>query len=455
MKKIALLGGSLNPPGLHHRKMAERLAALPFIDEVVIVPCGPRPDKGSVNDVDSIHRAVMADITFKGIPKVTVDLFDLENGTFTRTCKLDDIYREKGEIWHVVGTDLVRGGNTGGSKIQRKWVKGTEIWNRIRFIVFNRPNFACGTTDYPPNNTIIDGFDGSSSLIRENIFRHESFEHLVAPEVANYIKRFGLYRGVIPPKSARFELDKPRVLIVADEYNPQALEIAGQYKPLADDNNPNCVLVIGGDGTMLRAIRGNWRKRLPFVGINTGHRGFLMNSIADVPRNLILKDWTIEQSPLLFTEFLNCDGEWRNTLAFNDVWVERDGGMSVSLEVKINGITRISKLEGDGILLATSAGSTAYANKMGAIPFRNSTNLVLVGSHANWDSAYLSISDEVELKNLEPEKRPIRAFADSVPLGNVLVARMRVSRIAAAELVFSPQNNIAEKLLQIQFPQRP
>ena len=179
-----------------------------------------------------------------------------------------------------------------------------------------------------------------------------------------------------------------------------------------------------------------------------------MNSIADIPADLILKDWTIEQSPLLFVEVLCTDGKWRDTLAFNDAWVERDGGMSVALEIKINKITRIPRLEGDGILLATSAGSTAYANKMGAIPFRNSTNLVLVGSHANWGNAYLSIGDEVEFKNLEPEKRPIRAFADSVPLGNILAMRMRVSRIAAAELVFSPQNNITEKLLQIQFPQK-
>ena len=39
----------------------------------------------------------------------------------------------------------------------------------------------------------------------------------------------------------------------------------------------NLIVVIGGDGTMLHAIREHWRSRLPFLGVNAGHLGFLLN----------------------------------------------------------------------------------------------------------------------------------------------------------------------------------
>ena len=60
--RLALFGGSFNPPGLHHRQIAETLAR--HFDEVIVIPCGPRPDKPITNDVEPIHRAALADLTF-------------------------------------------------------------------------------------------------------------------------------------------------------------------------------------------------------------------------------------------------------------------------------------------------------------------------------------------------------------------------------------------------------
>src|SRR5262249_19495038 len=104
-KTIAVFGGSFNPPGLHHRRIAEELTK--HFDEVIIVPHGPRPDKTMVNDVESIYRAAMTDLTFRGLPRVRVELFDLEQSTFTRTHILQSMFGEQGELSHVVGTDLI------------------------------------------------------------------------------------------------------------------------------------------------------------------------------------------------------------------------------------------------------------------------------------------------------------------------------------------------------------
>lgn len=73
-RKIALFGGSFNPPHLTHRKIVEILAYL--FDGVKVIPCGPRPEKLTTNDIAPIHRAVMADLTFSDIaPNVDVELF--------------------------------------------------------------------------------------------------------------------------------------------------------------------------------------------------------------------------------------------------------------------------------------------------------------------------------------------------------------------------------------------
>ena len=60
MSTIAVFGGSFDPPGLHHRRIVEEVRK--HFDSVVVVPCGPRPDKQL--DIEPIHRAALADLTF-------------------------------------------------------------------------------------------------------------------------------------------------------------------------------------------------------------------------------------------------------------------------------------------------------------------------------------------------------------------------------------------------------
>ena len=59
------------------------------------------------------------------------------------------------------------------------------------------------------------------------------------------------------------------------------MEWAGRFADVVLED-PNRILVIGGDGVMLHAIRKYWRMRLPFFGINTGHLGFLLNDPQEI-----------------------------------------------------------------------------------------------------------------------------------------------------------------------------
>lgn len=457
-KRIAVFGGSFNPPGLHHRALAAELTR--HFDEVVIVPCGPRPDKPTTNDVDPVHRAIMNDIAFRGLDRVRLELFDLEHSTFTRTHELQEMFEKEGEVWHVVGGDLIRCGGEQTSFIHRVWDRGNEIWGSYKFAVVPRRGFEYDASDLPPNAEVIPveiDIDGSSFAVREKAFRRERLDGLVTPEVASYIDRYRLYRGTVVGRSANWVFE-PRLKIFYDERNPKATEIANQYKKF-ESESPNCIMVVGGDGTMLQAIRSLWRERLPFFGINAGHLGFLLNSCETVPENVVPPDGLmLRHMPLLYVETQTVDGETRSDLAFNDTWVERAASQTAWVEVKINGQVRIPKLVSDGVLLATAAGSTAYARSMGASPLlADSPAMVLVGSNVmmppGFRSALLSLDADIELTSLGGEKRPLDAYVDGVHQGRVVALRARASRIAAVEIAFCSATDMAEKIARLQFPQ--
>lgn len=457
-KKIAIFGGSFDPPGLHHYEIAKALSEQ--FDEIIIVPCGPRPDKITTNDVETIHRATMVDLTFRPLKNVEVELFDLENATFTRTHDLEEKFSQRGELWHVIGTEWIDGGSQNKSAIQLFWEKGTEVWQKLKFAVITREGFTCKKEDLPPKHKLIPlSFTGSSAKIREEIFRHNSINSLVTLEVAQYIKRYGLYRGRIPNRLTKFSLTEPRLMIVLDERNQKAIELAKGFQKFEDLTNPNCILVVGGDGTMLRAIRQHWQLRLPFLGVNAGHLGFLLNDPQEIlPASVPTTDLLLRQLPLLYVETETEEGIKQTALAFNDTWVERSSSQTAWLEIKLNGEIKLAKLVADGALVATAAGSTAYARAMGAMPLLADTPaLILVGSNVmdppNWKSALLSYDSQVEIRNLNINKRPIIAYVDGLCQGNAKNMLIRVSRIAAAELAFFPGHDMAEKIAQIQFPQ--
>ena len=456
-KRIAIFGGSFNPPGVHHRRLAEKLA-LSF-DEVRIIPCGPRPDKEVTNSVPPIFRAALTDITFGGLRRVIVDLFDLENNEFARNCDLQARFEASGEVWHVVGTDLVAGGARGKSAIQQTWKNGRKLWQSARFAVFTRPGFPVSKTDLPPHHELIEfSTPGSSTGVRERIGRGESVSSLVTPRALEYIERYGLYRAPIPSTWSPGSLEGTGYLLEADKKNPKAVAATRRLNAHSSKGDgARFILTIGGDGAMLRSIREHWRKRLPFFGINAGHLGFLMNQSSDAkPGSFPPGKVIFRQLPMLYLEFEDEHGKITTDYGFNDAWIERSTSQSAWLEVTVNGVRRIPKLVSDGALVSTAAGSTAYARSMGASPLLADTPAwLLVGSNvmepANWKSALLSTDTTIEVRSLDAKKRPIVAFVDGKPHGKVISFRARISRAAAVELVFRSSHDMAEKIAAIQF----
>lgn len=455
-RRIALFGGSFNPPGLHHRRIAEMLAQ--HFDEVRVIPCGPRPDKPDINTVPAVFRAALCDITFSGLERVIVDLFDLEQDTFTRNHALEKHYSSVGEIWHVVGADWLAGGAQGQSAIQTGWEQGSEMWQRSRFAVLTRPGHDLDTNDLPPQHEFFScEMEESSTKIRDLLLYGQNARHLLNEHAHDYIERYGLYRGTNPATWSRGTLEHAHCLIEIDSRNARAIEWGKKIAVHSKDANPDFIVALGGDGTMLRAIREHWRKRLPFFGVNAGHLGFLMNAPEQVlqapfpPQDVIFR-----QLPLLYVEIETDNGEIHSTYAFNDAWVERATSRSAWLDIHVNGIPRLPRLVSDGALVSTAAGSTAYARSMGASPLLADTPAwLLVGSNvmepANWKSALLSTDAHVEIKCLEPQFRPVIAYVDGIAQGKVRTLSARLSRAATVEIAFLANRDMAEKIAAIQF----
>jgi nicotinate (nicotinamide) nucleotide adenylyltransferase len=455
--QIAVFGGSFNPPGRHHRLMAELLAK--DYDKVLVVPCGPRPDKLTTQDIDLVYRAALVDLAFQDVPKVEIDNSDLEYAIFTRTHDLQQRYETRGELWHLIGADLAEGGGQGKSFIHRVWQDGARLWNELNFIVVMRPGYDLPPEDRPPNHRILEfGDEGSSTTIRENIFRRVNVGNSVDPAVNEYIERYGLYRGRIPNRMTRWKFEEPRVFLFADERNARAKSWKEQFRAYEVTDKPNCILVFGGDGTMLRAIRKYRHMRVPFLGLNAGHLGFLLNNAEMILQSPFPpKDLVLRQLPLLYVETIDEAGRYAKEYAFNDAWIERSTSQSAWLELSVNGRIRIPKLVCDGALLATPSGSTAYAMSMGASPLLADTQgWLIVGSNvmspASWKSALLAPDAAIELRSLDKDKRPINAFVDGRALGKVDLFRVRLSRTATVELGFVPSHDIAEKIADVQFP---
>jgi NAD+ kinase len=456
-QRIAIFGGSFNPPGRHHRLIAERLAD--DFDKVLIVACGPRPDKATTQDIEPVYRAALVDLAFHGLPKVEIDNSDLEHAIFTRTHELQSRHESQGELWHVIGADLAAGGGRAQSFIHRVWQDGARLWQELNFIVVKRPGYDLAPEDFPPRHILLElAAPVSSTAIREDLFHRRDVSDRVDPNVLQYIERYGLYRGRIPNRMTRWCPAEPRAFIFADERNARARGWKEHFRAFEVAENPNCVIVLGGDGTMLRAIRKYSGLRVPFLGLNAGHLGFLLNNSDSImespfpPKEMILR-----QLPLLLIELFDESGRYAKEYAFNDAWVERSTSQSAWLELSVSGSIRIPKLVCDGALLATPSGSTAYAMAMGAAPLLADTQgWLVVGSNvmtpAGWKSALLAPESTIELRNLDKAKRPIQALVDGRALGLVDDFRVRLSRTMTVELGFLPTHDIAEKIADVQFP---
>lgn len=208
-------------------------------------------------------------------------------------------------------------------------------------------------------------------------------------------------------------------MIVADLAKPHIRAIdEALRRAWPDAASTDLVIVIGGDGSMLHAVRQHGTGRT-YLGLNAGHVGFLLNDIDDIGRVATLlaegryDPWSY---PLLAARMTTQTGEVVDELAINDVYMERMTGQTARLALAINGEPIVETLVADGIIFATALGSTAYTYSAGgpaAHPALRTLFVTPICAHRPRLAPLALPADARATVDVHAvETRPVRAVAD-------------------------------------------
>ncbi len=245
-------------------------------------------------------------------------------------------------------------------------------------------------------------------------------------------------------------MNKP---IIVSDNNSKSLKIKKLINKLLNNEkvkNSNTIIVIGGDGFMLKTLKKNQNSKKSFYGLNSGNYGFLMNKFSKKSfiKNLV-KAKTINISPLEMTVTTN--NKTKKSIAINEVSILRQSRQAANLLIKNNSKNIIKKLVSDGVLISTPAGSTAYNLSVhGPILNLNSKKISIAPISAfrprRWEGKIVSDKSKVIIKNLNPKKRPISAVADNIEVRNAKKIIIKVHNKIKFSLLYDKNSSLQKKI---------
>lgn len=190
--------------------------------------------------------------------------------------------------------------------------------------------------------------------------------------------------------------------MMTDELSAKAC--IGEQCGAEDDviNQSELVVCLGGDGTFLKVARKVYMKDLPILGINLGNLGFLTevdrNDIDLAIEQLFSNKYEIEERMMLEAAIFRKDEEPVYDIALNDAVITR-GAISRILHIKayVNEVF-VDSFPGDGLIISSPTGSTAYSLSAGGPIVEPDTNLLLITPicpHILYSRSFVTKADSV------------------------------------------------------------
>lgn len=165
-----------------------------------------------------------------------------------------------------------------------------------------------------------------------------------------------------------------------------------------------CIMVLGGDGTLLEAARDTVDLDIPLIGVNLGTLGYLAEvdreNLSGALKRLCEDDYTIERRMMLEGQITG-ETDCRRSYALNDIVVSRSGSLQMlHFHIFVNGHF-LKGYSADGIIVSTPTGSTGYNMSAGGPIVEPSAKLMVITPicpHTlNTRSIVLSPDDEIEI----------------------------------------------------------
>lgn len=249
-----------------------------------------------------------------------------------------------------------------------------------------------------------------------------------------------------------------RIAFVASKIEPAQLalqQLTRRYGN-APMEKAEVIVALGGDGFMLQTLHRYKRHKLPVYGTKQGTVGFLMNLYRDedLPERIGRASPT-RLNPLEMMAITESGGS-ANAFAINEVSLLRQTKQAAKMRLWINDKVRVDELVCDGVMVATAAGSTAYnLSAHGPILPLSSEVLALTPISPfrprRWRGAIIHKSSQIKIEILDHYKRPVSATADATEVRDVVEVHVREAPEEAYTVLFDPEHNLEERILNEQF----
>ncbi len=207
------------------------------------------------------------------------------------------------------------------------------------------------------------------------------------------------------------------------------------------------MIAVGGDGTLLQAARLVVGRDVPLLGINRGRLGFLTDVMPqDVASSIdALLDGRCEadRRPLLEANLHSAAGERARLLALNDVvLLRRDTGRMLDFDTRVDG-RYVNSHRGDGMVVATATGSTAYALSCGGPIIDPKLNVLVMAPicpHTLADRPIVVSGDaHIEIRSLDRGPGLAQVACDGEPLGDMLPGdHLEISAVGGSITLLHP-----------------
>ena len=239
----------------------------------------------------------------------------------------------------------------------------------------------------------------------------------------------------------------------------EAIKAKEEYIKSYNQTDPelaDMIIPIGGDGILLKSLHDFNELNKPFFGINYGSIGFLMNSASNKDLKEVIKNSkSTDLKPLKMTA-KDEDNKIYDSIAYNEVSLMRQSHQASKFQIKINETTRMKELICDGVLVSTSAGSTAYnLSAHGSILPLDSKLLALTPISAfrprRWRGALLSEKNIIKIKVINFKDRKVSVTADNIEFRNIKEVTIQSSQDKNCKILFDNNHSIEDKILNEQF----